>query len=236
MAKSIHPTVTGLRKMAERINAVAERNGAAQRIQAGINRLSRSAELLDNVMALRNPKETPAAHKLRVAESARKFDSEVLRFLNTYLVDYGRGREEIQRRIVEKVNLKPNEFAPEIRARFYSLNGEQRAEFINKLVDEGKGPELAAIVKAPSVLSGINDEQSAVYEKMIVSKHAAAELDELAALDEVFSAADAAQRAATEMAKELIDPATLSQIERQSAEADEAALAFNQAISEQPGV
>lgn len=202
----------------------------ALQLQAEAKRLRSGAEALVNVAVNRNPAETDGAHALKVGKMSRTFDKEVTASLNRSGQILREGLQDIQRRIDEKIDLKPNAFAQEIRAAFRGLDGKAKASLINQLVKENRGPELAAIVKAPSILTGISDEQRAAYENMIVTTHAAAELNERAALEDVFSGAMAAERTASELSKSLSDPSKIAEVERGAAAAAAAGEAFTQSI------
>lgn len=220
--------VKAIEVISQRMIADLPDHARAMQLQAEVNRLKLRAEALDNVNARRSPLDTPAAHALKVAKLARKFNSETTEMLNRAARIYGDAINEAQARIDAKVNLRPDSFASEIRAAFRSMNSKAQAELIKQLVTENRGPELAAIVRAPSILTGISDQERATYEKMIVDLHAGPEADEIAKMDDVWSAVHAATRAAGTMVAELTDPHILRDIEQQAAAADEASAAFNQ--------
>lgn len=207
-----------------------EDHAAARSLQGEVNRMRLGAEALDNVNANRSPLDTPAAHAMKVAKMARKFNSEVTDSINRAGQTWRDGYGGIQRRIGEKVDLKPHPLADEIRTVFRGLDAKGKAALVNKLVDENRGPELAAIVTAPSILTNITDEQKAAYEKGIIAKHAAAELEEEQKLEEVFQAVFHAQGAASSFVRSLTDPAKLAEIERGEAAAIAAGAAFDQSM------
>lgn len=230
MAKATNPSVQALAAIAERMIRDMENHSGARRMQAEVNRIHGGAAALHDVAANRSPVETPEAHALKVAKLARKFDSEVTASINRAVSAYQESLQDTQRRIDERVNLKPDAFASEIRSAFRTLDSSAKAKLIKQLVKENRGPELAAIVKAPSVLTGISDEQRAAYEQSIIGMHAAAEVNELEKLDDVWGAFDAAVRASGGIVKSLTDPSKLAEIERGAAAADAASDAFNQSL------
>ncbi|MFC4593509.1 hypothetical protein ACFO3E_04805 [Sphingobium tyrosinilyticum] len=209
---------------------LGDQHPTARQLQAEANRLRLGAEALDRASANRSPLDTPEAHALKVAKMARKLDSEVKAYFNRSAQIWAAGRSDVQQRIDDKVNLRPDAFASEIRAAFRSLPVKKQGQLIQDLVDGNRGPELAAIVRAPSVLTGITDAQRQAYEQMIVAKHAAAEQDELAQVDEIYEAVSTMSRAAGDMARSFIDPGALSNIERADAAASEARSAFDQSF------
>jgi hypothetical protein len=223
--------------MVKAIEAIGERmhrdlpdHATARQLRAEVNAVRLKAEALDRVSRTRSPLETPAAHVVKVANLSRSFDREVTAMLNRAARTWGDGIMDAQRRIDDKVNMKPDAFAGEIRAAFRGLNSKAKVQLVQQLVDQNRGQELAAIVKAPAILTGISEQERESYAKMIYSRHASAEMDELAKLEQFFEAVTAVSRAASTMVKDLTDPVKLAQIERDAAEADAAAAAFTQSL------
>ena len=229
MARTSDHRVRAIAHLAEKIGKMGD-GATARQLQAEVNRLSRGAAALDSVNANRSPLDTEAAHAVKVAKMARKFDSEVTAVINRAGQVMRDGHQEVQRRIDEKVDLKPDNFAMEIRTRFFGLDASAKSELVNRLVKENRGPELAAIVKAPSVLTGISDEQRGLYEQAIISTHAAAELDDKTRIDDALKAVLAATGTAANFVKDLTDPNKLAKIEQGEAAAIAAGEAFNQSL------
>lgn len=225
-----HPRVKALAAIAERMLGDMEGNAAARRIHAEANRLRAGADALDRAAANRNPLDTPEAHIKKIATMARKLDQEITASINRAGAAFHDGMQDVQRRIDEKVDLKPDAFAAEIRATFRTLSAEEKGKLVKNLVDGNRGPELAAIVKAPSVLTGISDERRAAYEASIVGKHAAAEVQERERLNDVFDALSTATRTAIQFVTSLTDPGRVAAIERGEAAASAAGEAFNQSL------
>lgn len=221
-----------VRALSHHAKRLEEKHGseAARRLRAEINRLYSGAEALDGVAASRSPLDTDAAHIKKVATVARKFDQEVLAVINRAGQIYRESREAVQRRIDEKVNLKPDAFAQEIRATFRTLNRKDKVQLLGQLVKENRGPELAAIVRAPSILSGISDEERANYERAIIGIHAGPEVAELEDMDAALEESFSATRVATSFASSLINPGKVAAIEQGDAAATAAVEAFNQSI------
>lgn len=219
-----HPSVSA-------IISIAERAGDHP-LKGEMVRLRNAAEALDSVRLNRSPLVTTAAHELNVAKKAKQFRQEAAASFNRAAETYAQELHNIDRRIAEKVNLKADEFAPEIRARFREMSGKQRKELIDALVDGKRGPELAAIVEAPSILTGINDQQRDAYRQRMVEKHAADELRAKEVMGDAFESVNASVSAADKFFKELTDPGRMSEIERADEAASTANDAFKQSLSE----
>lgn len=227
------PMVSAIEAIGSRmLRSLGEDHNYGRQMKGEINRLRLSAEALDRVRASRSPLDTPAAHALKVSKRARTFNNEVTASINRLGRLWSEGYEDAQRRIAEKVNLRPDAFASEIRQAFRAMDSKAQAKLINELVESNRGPELAAIVKAPSVLTGISDAQRAAYEKMILTRHAGDEVDEIERLEEVFQSALSATGAAAKFATELTNPGNLAQIEQAAADADAAMASFDQSLQQ----
>lgn len=215
--------------LAGRLSAMGD-NAVVREMRAEVDAIAKAATDLDAAHANHSPLMTPAAHAVKVAKQAREFDKQAAASLNRILPAYGRAQQDVERRILEKINLRPNEFASEIRTAFRHLNSKKKSELITQLVKEGRGPELAAIVEAPSVLTGIGDEEKARYKAMMVETHAADLLNELELIRSAFNEADTAITTAGQMVRALTDPNKLAEIERDHAAAAAADAAFAQSV------
>ena len=225
-----HHSVRALQEIARRMIKGMEEHSTARRLQAELNRLALGAEALNNVAANRSPLDTPEAHALKVGRMSKKFDAEVSATINRAADIWREGRRDAERRIDEKVNLKPDAFAAEIRAAFRGMDSKARHKLISELVDGNRGPELAALVKAPTSLTGLPEQERAAYEKAIMARHASAELEELQQLDGLLESVTTVTFTAGKFARSLTDPAQLAQIERDAAEAEAAGAAFAQSL------
>lgn len=234
MSRAPHHQVRALATIADRMLGRMAGHSAAQRLHAGVNRLRQAAEALDEISAKRNPNETPEAHVKRISARARQFGRDALTEFNRSAAILREAREDAQRRINDKTDLRPPSEAAqrEIRERFSALSREAKVNLMQEWIETKQGPTLAAIVKAPApFLTGLSAVELAQYEKAMVAKHAPAELDELAGLESVFEEAVlVAMRTAGEIAKAFDNPTKVAQIEREEAEADAAEAAFNQSL------
>ncbi len=140
MPKHAHPTARALEAIAERMVRDLPNHSSAKSMQGVINRLAQGAMALDGVHQNRSPLETGAAHALKVAKMARQLDKEVTVSINRLGEAHRVGREAVQRRIEEKVNLKPDAFAAEIRAAFRTLSARDKAALVNQACERKSRP------------------------------------------------------------------------------------------------
>lgn len=226
-----NPMVSAIAALAQRTSGDTD---ATRQLQAELNRLHSRAEALDHVNASRSPLDTPAAHALKVAKMARSFSSEINAAITRAYTTLNNGTEDLQRRIADKVNFKIDaEDAREVRAVFRSMKSSERVAALNKLLKEGRGPELHAILSGSELTTGVDDAMRGAFRDSFVATHASAEMEEKARLGEVMENFDAAQRAASRFVTDLTDPGKLADIERADAQANAAGDAFNLAIAAQ---
>lgn len=222
--------IRALAAVADRMRAEVGDHPAAQRMLAEANKLAQNAEALDNINARRRPSETEAAHVLRVAERARAFDREITAGIQRMGRAFAEGMQDVQQRIDSATNLKPNAFAGEIRAAFRELSGKARDKQVTEWMEAGAGAELAAILRAPGLLTGLSDAQRSAYERSYTAKHAGEELDEQAMLESAFNSFTTIQQTAGAFAASLLDPHKLAEIEKGEADARAADQAFKQSL------
>jgi hypothetical protein len=203
----------------------------ARKLHAEVNRLYNGAKALDAMNASRNPLDTEARHMKKVADAARKFDREVTAAINRAGEITREGTADAQRRIDEKINLKPDADAKEIREVFRAMKREDKLAYLSNLIDEKNGPELAAIIRAKPSLTGLTAAEHADFEAAVTSRHASAELEEQEKLQEAFNDAIMAFTTAGKFAGKLNDPLKIAEIERREAAAIEAGADFDQSLA-----
>lgn len=224
--------VSALAAILERVGAV--KHPVATEMRGDVARLHAAAAALDNVRNNRSPLDTEAAHALKLAKQARRFDPQITAVINAAMERHRSASDNLRKRIDEKVNFKidPDD-AREIRAVFRSMKHAERVEALEKLLKNGRGPELHAIVSGTELTTGIDDKMRLAFRDSYVAKHAAEEMAEREALQEDLDSLLAATRAAGDFVKELTDPGKLASIERADAEANAAGEAFDQVFAAQ---
>lgn len=224
-----HHTVSALTATAQRMREQVGNNPFSLRMLAEVNRLSGDAEALDRMNSAQSPFDTPAAHTKKVATHARQFGKTTTAAINRANAAWREGLDDVQRRIAGKVNLTPNEYAREIRDRYIALAPypERQGEFVTKMIDNNHGPELAALTKAPAILTDMDDARRAALEQAIIAKHAAPEVAEQEKLNELYETVLVAFSTANDLTNVLTDPNKLADIERKEAAALEAVDAFS---------
>lgn len=231
MRNTRNPMIMALEAISGRMVGDLGNNRSAVGMQGEVNRLRLRAEQLDNVAINRNPLDTEEAHAVKVARLARTLDKDITATINRAGDHFREGRQDLRRRIEEKVNYKPDKYEGVILSRFVTLSRKDQMSLISRLVGENRGSELAAILQAPFAATGLTDQERATLENSLFSAHAAGELEELEKLEGVFEAVTAATTATSGYVRDLTDPGKLAKIESQAANAEKATEAFNQAAA-----
>lgn len=224
--------------MAEAANQVASRMTARvgstghtylREMQAVIERLAVASGTLGKLMNSQSPTETQAAHAKKVGAAAKTVGDAVAKAKDQLNAIMGRGMRDIEARSRAKTGLKMNEFAAEIRASVRILSVEDKLRLFIDLAKEGRGAELAAVIDAPPLLTGVTPEMQQRAKDMLEGLFAKAEVDEREALAQGFADAFDMAAALAAMAGSLGDPRQLAEIERGEEAAAAAVEAFQAA-------
>ena len=206
-------------------------HGATRRMHSEIVRLQNGAAALEKLAATRNPLDTSAAHEKRVATAGHKYSEEIKVSLQRLSGIVQVGAQDVELRIAQKVNLVPDGFAAEIRSAFRSMNTSERLKLLGELATDNRGSELAAIVKAPSILTGIDDALKEKYSQLIASTHAPDESQEYARLMDALEAGIVSTRLGDQVVEAYLDPASLASIESGESAARAADASFANALA-----
>lgn len=191
---------------------VNPKHGSVLRALGVLKRLTPSIEQLIQTASDRYPNETPDAHEQRFYKNAEKLRKAREAVNADFDATVGREVSALQAQLDARVNLKPNEFAQEIRATFRNLKMGEKIDFLNELVAANEGPTLAAIIKAPKALTGLPKDMAANYVEIVYSKHAPDTWDEMRSLMQVVTTRMNILRTVDEAVAEYADPVRLAEI------------------------
>lgn len=228
-----HPKVRALRAIAEHLTDHLPSGDIDSRwwvLHGVVSHLAEGAEALGNLHAIRNPVETDGAHIKRVAEAAVKFGKEAEAVLGRANKTVQDGYTDIEKRVRQKVRLAPDAYASEVRQAWRGMSEKEKVNALKELIDGNCGPELAAIIKAPSILTGMAEKHRQEYESAFIAKHAPEELRARESLAEAFDTVLVSARTASEVALAYADPAVLAEIAHAEAAAKTAAKTFDATV------
>lgn len=217
------------RKITDRLPASG--HDAARKINIEVTKVKSGLEALENLHSARNPLDSQAAHERRISTAAQKFANEVKSSSERMYSILRDGLNDIERRVGNKINLTPDAYGAEVRQVFRSMSSSDQIKMLNTLVQQGRGPELAAILKAPETLTGMSKDMQDKYTAAVYSTHAPAEYAEQLALLDVISDASVITPVALNAAKSFTDPMLLASIEKAEKAAKAADADFQNALN-----
>jgi len=222
-----------IKQLAERItkDKPTHKNVAFIHLQGQANKLLSIVEAIGKMHATPNPIETREAHIKRVSTAAGQLSAKVKEMQASINDITTQGLRSVGERIDQKVTLVPDAYAAEIRQVFRSLKQVEQIKLLGQLAEGNKGSQLAAIVKAPAILSGIDPDLQSTFADLIVHKHAPEEWEEQASLMDAMKTAFIITDVGKNVVAEYSDPAKLAVITRQEEDAVKAQSAFNTTLS-----
>lgn len=198
----------------------------ARNIASTIQGLAVSAEALAKVYDSKSPTETEDAHHKKVVTAAKAFGGQAERVRDRLHEIVQAGMRDIEARSRAKTGLKANEYAGEIRAVIRNMPTDTKLALFNELAEEGRGAELAAVIDAPALLTGVTVEMQQRAKEVLETVHAKAETDERDKLSQVFAEAYDVVSMCANAARQLGDTERLADIEHGEAAAAAALDAF----------
>jgi hypothetical protein len=159
-----------------------------------------------------SPVQTQSYNDKKLIEAAGKLSQARATAFNEIQKVYKNGLLENEMKMSEKVTLKPNEYAAETRAVLRSMPKADRLSALAQLAAKNNGAELAAVINAPALLSGVTEEDQQTFRTQIFAIHAKEEIAELEELTTAYQASLDAIDVAGTLAKELTDPTRLAEI------------------------
>lgn len=187
--------------------------------------LNTSIKSLIAMHANPDPTQTKAYNDKKLITAAAQLDKKRKEIFEKIQTEFQEGLQDLQMRIEDKVKLKPDAYAAEIRAAIRAMPQAERVAAMKQLALDNNGPALAAITEAPAILSGVTPLLQEQYRSYIYNAHAKEEIAEQTELQEAFQAAMSATDVAKMLADDLNNPTRLAEIEigvKAAADADAA--------------
>lgn len=157
----------------------------AEQIDAVLHRIETELVGLADLISRPDKMKSEMANDLLVNQEKARARDVIARSRGelTTLVTAARSSQEAAR--LEKAKLVPDAYAGEIRSVFRALDPAGKAKFMGEAIRAGDAPVIAAIVTAPSILSGLPAEQASQYRESYlnsISPNSTAAADELEAI------------------------------------------------------
>ena len=196
-----------------------------------MRKMASAVQGLERWAVSKNPKETNEAHMAKIASAAKRLGTESTKNLNLINDIYIEGLNSLDSAIKQEANLLPNKFAVEIRQMFGGMNNKQKMEVLNNALESKDSATMAAILEAPDMISGLNQDTRDRY-KVAMEKMLAPELyQQRVELNDSYELSLAADRSIQNAIRDGFDPVKLAEIEEAEGVHQEAAREFESAMS-----
>jgi hypothetical protein len=207
-------------------------NSKAQSLLVEQRRILNAVDGIASMRQNPNSLETPAAHALKLSKAAAKLQSESANIKNKVLQTYLSYDIELGDAINDRLGIKENHYAPEIRAMYRSLNSKERLDLISEAIANNDGPTFAAIMLAPSAVTGIPAAMKADLTNNYYLKAAPDLYQEKLDLKDAVEGMMATIRAAEGISNEVQNPEVIRKIENEVQQAQAATNQFNSALTQ----
>lgn len=205
-------------------------NSNAQALLSETRKLFNAVDGIASMRSNPNSLETPAAHALKINQSANKLKAESIKTRQKAYDTYVRYSTEIDMAINNMAGIKENNYASEIRAAFRSLPPDERMDFLKTTIDNKDGETFAAIIYAPKILTGVDAELGKRLTESFYSKVAPELYQEREDLKEAMDGVIATIDTTANICNEYNNPDEVRKIEAEVKLAQEAASKFNEAL------
>jgi hypothetical protein len=195
-------------------------------------KLSQAIGGLNAMNQRRSPTETESAHFKKISAHAKSLEIAVAQAEQRIHQHQREHSQELEGRTNQRLGLSENAYAAELRSTLRAMNEKDRSITINELIASGDGAAVAAITKAPPVLTGVTPELQGKYIEQFTKQQAPDLLDEQEALIGAMANAASILGAAKRAANDYSDPARLQAIEEAERSALEAEGQFKASFSD----
>jgi|GEM_PF-5662188 len=170
--------------------------------------LYRMAGVMDAAEAFagitRKPTETADAYQKRVEANAEKVTARIESFAEGTRSVHGELRKKLIADADKAAGLVAGgPFDAEIRSAFKALGTDKQMSYLNQLKNKGDGAQLAAILDAPPILTGLTEKVRDEFRAGYVADKAPQVSEEIAALDDLVRVSETVARTAESLAADL---------------------------------
>lgn len=205
-------------------------NSHAQSLLSNQRKLFNAVDGIASMRSNPNSLETPAAHALKINQSANKLKTESIKAKQNALNTYIQYSVDLDNAINQVAGIKENQYASELRAAFRAMPAADRMDAIKKIIDNKDGQAFAALMFAPQLITGIDSEVRARMTDSFYLKVAPELYQEKVDLKEAMDGIIATIEATTSICNEYNNPEEVRKIELEVQKAQEAASKFSEAM------
>ena len=177
-------------------------------------RVQHGVDAIDELSRNRNPMETDAAHFKKVSLHAKNLKLKAEKAKRDIQDSMRQSVIKLEEETTAKTNLIEGKYSNEIRAAYRSMENSERAKAINQAIVEKDAPTVAAIVKAPAVLTGFTNDELTRYQTEYKNLVAPDYMGKLEGILDNEQLASTALNSAISASNEYIDNERYNEVER----------------------
>ena len=203
----------------------------ASKMLVEVRRIEKAVSGLAQMGRSKKPTENEAGHYHRVAGAAKKLDAVIKGVDEKMPVLQAERATDIDSRINERLGLVENQYASEVRTAIRNMESKQRNDAVRQIIKEGDGASIAALIKSPAIISGLDVETQARYNGWLVDEKAPDLAEERDVLMQAVSDISILMKEARAASLAHSDPVKVGKIEQGEERAAKAEAQFNEAVA-----
>lgn len=214
------PETRAAAELADRLQRIQHRG----RLPESFGKMKSGIDSMAAMAATRSPFETPESHRVKVAQNAQRFESQLEKIHTQALSEFTTESGRISAQIVERLGLKPSKFGAELRGVLLQMpTNAARIEWLSEAMkDATNAPLLQDLLESPSALHGVPVDALRSIEKDFIERNAPDLVAQQRDLEDALSIISSIHRTAARMAASHQDHAELARIEADRLRAEEA--------------
>lgn len=214
-------------------NAIGpEGNNRSRLVKTKVDGLREAVRALEKSRLNKSPSITKDKHFSDISMLSNQLGARVKKLRNELINIQQTNLESIEAEIKERLGLKENSYAAELRSAFRQMNEKQRAELTINFIKDRRSEDLAAILNAPAELSGLTSDGVKRLRTQYEESYAGELLRERDLFVETVASAHVAFNAGDNAALAYTDPARLRQIDEAEQASREAASKFKDSLQD----
>ena len=196
-----------------------------------IAQIAKAVESLENLSINKSPIDTDAAHTLKLAKATENLKLKAQKMREDAHETYRSGLMDIESAIKKQAGLIADSNASEIRQALRMMKPEERHEALNNALKNGEGVIIAAIVDAPTLLTGIDPKLASRYQESLERMKAPDLVADRDSLNDSFTTALTVLKSVDNAINAGFDREKLQEISASEKRHQEAAMGFENAIA-----
>lgn len=131
-------------------------------------------EAIKTALRTQDPTQTSEAHFMEVRRKAERWLNDGARKAEASRMAAERALGEIDREITSKLGISDGKYATEVRSHFAQMDKNDRISAVQSAIGEFDKETMGALLSAPAYLSGLSNDEQAMFRRLYSERHAAA--------------------------------------------------------------